>query len=47
VSQYSAVLNTGIDATLSATTSLNFGYDYEKGQRDQAQMLSAHMMVPF
>jgi fibronectin-binding autotransporter adhesin len=47
LSRYSSVLNVGLDAKLSAHTSLNFGYDYEKGQRDQAQMVSAHLIMAF
>ena len=47
LSRYSGVLNVGLDATLSSRTSLKFAYDYEKGQRDQAQMLSAHMVIAF
>lgn len=45
LSRYSGVLNVGVDAALSERTSLKFGYDYQKGQRDQAQMLSAHMVM--
>ena len=45
LSRYSGVLNLGLNATLSARTSLNFGYDYEKGQRDQSQVLSAHWVM--
>ncbi|MGE7139486.1 autotransporter domain-containing protein [Luteibacter sp. NPDC031894] len=45
LSRYSGVLNVGLDATLSERTSLKFGYDYQKGQRDQAQMLSAHVVM--
>lgn len=41
------MLNVGVDAALSAHTSLKLGYDYERGQLDQAQMLSAHMVVAF
>jgi fibronectin-binding autotransporter adhesin len=47
LSRYSGVLNVGLDARLSPRTSLNFGYDYENGQRDQAQMLSAHLVMAF
>ncbi|RAO75897.1 hypothetical protein CA260_17885 [Dyella jiangningensis] len=45
LSRYSGVLSVGLNATLSARTSLKFGYDYEKGQRDQAQMLSTQVVV--
>ncbi|WP_250628070.1 autotransporter domain-containing protein [Pinirhizobacter soli] len=45
LSRYSGVLNLGLNATLSARTSLNFGYDYENGQRDQSQVLSAHWVM--
>jgi len=47
LSRYSGVLNVGLDAKLSGRTSLNFGYDYENGQRDQAQMLSARFVMAF
>ncbi|MEO8999182.1 MAG: autotransporter domain-containing protein [Rhodanobacter sp.] len=47
LSRYSGVLNVGLDATLSAHTLLKFGYDYETGQRDEAQMLSARLNVAF
>jgi fibronectin-binding autotransporter adhesin len=47
LSRYSGVLNVGLDAKLSGRTSLNFAYDYENGQRDQAQMLSAHLVMAF
>ncbi|QDE37909.1 autotransporter domain-containing protein [Luteibacter pinisoli] len=45
LSRYSGVLNLGLNAALSARTSLKLGYDYEKGQRDQSQVLSAHWMM--
>lgn len=45
MSRYSGVLNVGLDAALSARTSLKLGYDYERGERDQAQMLSAQMVM--
>lgn len=45
LSRYSGVFNLGIDATLSKRTSLKFVYDYQKGQRETAQMLSARMVM--
>ena len=45
LSRYSGVLNLGLNATLSKRTSLRFNYDYEKGQRDQAQTLSTNLFV--
>lgn len=45
LSRYSGVLSLGLNATLSARTSLNFGYDYENGQRDQSQVVSAHWVM--
>jgi len=47
LSRYSGLLGVGLDATLSAHTTLKFGYDYEIGQRDKAQMLSARLNVAF
>ncbi|UPG96598.1 autotransporter domain-containing protein [Luteibacter aegosomatissinici] len=47
LSRYSGVLNIGLDATLSARTTVKLGYDYQKGQRDQAQALSAHLVMAF
>ena len=47
LSRYSGVLNVGLDAALSARTSLNFGYDYETGQRDQAQTVSLRFLEAF
>ncbi|KRE84819.1 hypothetical protein ASG75_13125 [Rhodanobacter sp. Soil772] len=47
LSRYSGLLGVGLDATLSAHTTLKFGYDYEMGQRDKAQMLSARLNVAF
>ncbi len=47
LSRYSGVLNLGLNATLSKRTSLRFNYDYEKGQRDQAQTLSTNLFVAF
>ncbi|MFK2931121.1 autotransporter-associated beta strand repeat-containing protein [Dyella agri] len=47
LSRYSALFGFKLDATLSARTMLNFGYDYEMGQRVSAQMLSARLNVAF
>jgi len=47
LSRYSGVLNMGLNAALSARTTLNVAYDYEKGQRDQAQTVSARVNVAF
>ncbi|SEM80135.1 autotransporter-associated beta strand repeat-containing protein [Luteibacter sp. UNCMF331Sha3.1] len=47
LSRYRAVLNVGVDATLSERTSMTFGYDYQKGQRDQAQSVSARVVMAF
>jgi autotransporter-associated beta strand protein len=47
LSRYSGLLGVGLDATLSAHATLKFGYDYEMGQRDHAQMLSARLNVAF
>ncbi|UPG92194.1 autotransporter-associated beta strand repeat-containing protein [Luteibacter aegosomaticola] len=47
LSRYSGVLNVGLKANLSARTSLDFGYDYQSGQRDQAKMVSARWVTTF
>ncbi|GAB3784669.1 autotransporter-associated beta strand repeat-containing protein [Dyella agri] len=47
LSRYSGLLGLGLDATLSARAALNFGYDYEVGQRESAQILSARLNVAF
>ncbi len=47
LSRYSGVFGVGLDATLSARAMLKFGYDYETGQRDNAQTLSARLNVAF
>jgi fibronectin-binding autotransporter adhesin len=47
LSRYSGLFGVGLDAMLSARTSLNIGYDYEMGQRVSAQMVSARMSVAF
>ena len=47
LSRYSGLLGVGLDAKLSARTALKFSYDYEMGQRDQAQMLSARFSLAF
>ena len=41
------LLGIGLDATLSTQTTLKFGYDYEMGQSDHAQMLSARLHMAF
>ncbi|HEV2678965.1 MAG TPA: autotransporter domain-containing protein, partial [Rhodanobacter sp.] len=45
LSRYSGLFGVGMDATLSKRTTLNFSYDYEMGQRDNAQTLSARLNV--
>jgi fibronectin-binding autotransporter adhesin len=47
LSRYSGLLGIGLDATLSTQTTLKFGYDYEMGQSDHAQMLSARLHMAF
>jgi uncharacterized protein with beta-barrel porin domain len=47
LSRYSGVLNVGLDAALSSRASLDFGYDYETGQRDQAQTVSLRFVEAF
>jgi autotransporter-associated beta strand protein len=47
MSHYSGVVDFGLNATLTAHSTLNLDYDYEKGQRDQAQMVSAHWVTTF
>jgi fibronectin-binding autotransporter adhesin len=47
LSRYSGVFNVGLKAALSELTSLDFGYDYQRGQRDQAQMVSARLIKAF
>ncbi len=47
LSRYSGLIGLGLDTTLSAKTTLKFGYDYEMGQRDHAQSLSARLYVAF
>lgn len=47
LSRYSGLLNIGLDARLSARTALTFGYDYQRGQRDQAQGVSARWVTAF
>ncbi len=47
LSRYSGVLGLNLDAALSAHTTLQFGYDYEMGQRGTAQALSTRMNVAF
>ena len=45
LSRYSGLLGLELNATLSARTALKFGYDYEVGQFNRAQMLSARLNV--
>jgi fibronectin-binding autotransporter adhesin len=47
LSRYSGLFGVKLDAMLSARTALNFGYDYETGQHDNAQMLSARLSLAF
>ena len=47
LSRYSGLFGVGLDATLSPRTMLKFSYDYEMGQRDTAQMMSARLNVAF
>jgi fibronectin-binding autotransporter adhesin len=47
LSRYSGQFGVGLDATLSAHTTLKFSYDYQTGQRDTAQMASARLNVAF
>jgi fibronectin-binding autotransporter adhesin len=47
LSRYSGLFGLAMDATLSARTALTFNYDYQTGQRNQAQMLSARLNVVF
>lgn len=47
LSRYSGDFDAALDARLSAHTSLKFDYDYEMGQRDHAQMLSANLNMTF
>lgn len=47
LSRYSGLFGVGLDAMLSARTTLKFSYDYEMGQRSHAQMLSARLNVAF
>ncbi|MEP7184856.1 MAG: autotransporter-associated beta strand repeat-containing protein [Rhodanobacter sp.] len=47
LSRYCGLFGVGLDATLSAHASLKFSYDYEMGQRDTAQTLSARLIMAF
>jgi fibronectin-binding autotransporter adhesin len=47
LSRYSGLFGLAMDATLSARMALTFNYDYQTGQRNQAQMLSARLNVAF
>lgn len=47
LSRYSGEFDAALDARLSAHTSLKFDYDYEMGQRNHAQMLSANLNMTF
>lgn len=42
---FRGVANIGFDASLSARTSLTFGYDFRNGQRDEAQSMTARLVV--
>jgi len=45
LSRYSGLLGVGLDATMSPRTRLMFDYDYETGQHDKAQTLSANLNI--
>ena len=47
VSRYSNIFGLGMDAALWRHTALNVSYDYERGQRNTAQSLIAHLNVAF
>lgn len=47
LSRYDGLVGAGLNATLSAHAVLKFDYDYEMGQRDHAQMLSARLNMTF
>jgi len=47
LSRYSGLFGLAMGATLSARTALTFNYDYQTGQRNQVQMLSARLNVVF
>lgn len=47
LSRYSGVVNVGLKADLSTKTSLDFSYDYQSGQRDQASGISARLVKAF
>lgn len=47
LSRYSSVFGIGLDATLSRRAALNFSYDYERGERNTAQALSARLNFAF
>ncbi|UGB37193.1 autotransporter-associated beta strand repeat-containing protein [Frateuria soli] len=47
LSRYSGVLGFNLDAALSSRTTLQFGYDYEVGQRHSAQAWSTRLNVAF
>lgn len=47
LSRYVGRLGFDMDTTLSKRAALKFGYDYQLGQRDRAQMLSARLNVAF
>ena len=47
LSRYEGLIDAGLNATLSAHAALKFDYDYETGQRDHAQMLSARLNMTF
>jgi autotransporter-associated beta strand protein len=47
LSRHSGLFGVALDATLSAHATLKLSYDYEMGQRDSAQMMSARLNVAF
>jgi fibronectin-binding autotransporter adhesin len=47
LSRYSGLLNVGLKADLSARSSLDVGYDYQTGQRDQSRVVSARFVKVF
>jgi len=47
LSRYSNIFGLGMDAALWRHTALNVSYDYERGQRNTAQSLIAHLNVAF
>lgn len=45
LSHYSSLIGLGLDATLSPHAAMEFGYDYERGQRDSAQTAFARLDI--